>query len=207
MKFGYDSHGHFRSFMGTYTNDDPPGGGGGGGGGGSPKPWEREFGTGDDALSRMHTALENSRRVETQARRDADKAKRDLEAIQSSSQTEVEKLTDSMKKLRDEVDAAKREKLESVTRTAVEEEARKSGAQYPDTIFALVSGKLEVEADGKPKNVAAVLKDFKAERPGLFTTVRVNGKDDPSKPANEQVNTGAFDRQVRGMFGRGDGAT
>lgn len=206
MKFGLDDHGRFRSFRGTYTNDDPPGNGGGGGGG-SPKPWEREFGTGDDAIQRMHTALENSRRVERTAKADADKAKRDLEALQSSSTTETEKLTNNLQKLRDEVDAAKRERLEGVTRAAVEEEARKSGAQYPDTIYALVSGKLEVGDDGKPKNAAAILKDFKAERPGLFTTVRVNGKDDPSKPANEQVSTGAFDRQVRGMFGRGDGAT
>ena len=135
--------------------------------------------------------LDNARKAERAAKREADELRNKLKALEDAQLSEAEKLQRRVQELETANQRYEQQQREATLRSTVAEEARKAGAVYPDELFALVREDL----DDTASNAAKVIRDYKASHPLLFTTNGANGRAAENQQAGKP--TGGF---IRSMF-------
>lgn len=108
----------------------------------------------------------------TAARRDAEKVAKDLQtklsAIEGSTKTEAEKLAARLKVLEDD-NASKTARLrDRDAESIVTKAATKAGAPDADVVYRYLRSDIQFDDDGKPTNVAELLRELKEDKPSLF---------------------------------------
>lgn len=115
-------------------------------------------------------ALEAERAAARDALKRAEKAEKDLKALQEAQLSDAEKRDKRLAELEAERTTWDLERQRLVLERAVERQAVKAGAD-PEIVLAMVlanRSNVEFEADGSPKNLDRVIGDLVKAKPGLL---------------------------------------
>jgi len=201
----YDNR--FGYFGACYmTNDNGGDSGGTGGEGGKPNdapkdpPWKREFGDEFDP-DKAWSLIQNQRRNERQLTTAKEAAEAKVAEFENASKTELEKATAKIAELEAKVaEANSREAMRAIS-GEVADTAKRMGAVYPDDVYALVSGKLEIK-DGKATNIEDVVKELATSRPMLFQASNIDQRKTNQTQQTGEGNAG-MNAMIRTGLGRG----
>lgn len=174
---------------GTGEGNDPEGGAGSGTGGeGTPANQSTNPGgsgqggegtqTGDPEAhdpARAQALIDKLRGESATARKQLGEARTALKAREDADKTQQQKDQEELERLRGIETTYNSEKRERVTRGAVTKELEKQGATKVDALYKLALGDLELDDEGNPTNLTAVVKSLKGDYPEFFPTGSADG--------------------------------
>jgi hypothetical protein len=139
----------------------------------------------DRALATIRKLRENEKATKTQLK-ELEDLRAKVKAAEDKDKSDVEKLAGTARETADKLTAAERRAADLSLQLTVERAAGKLGFHDPDDAYRLIDRKaVELDDDGDPKNVEALLKDLAKAKPHL-----VKGDDgDGKKPAPAQKGT------------------
>jgi hypothetical protein len=147
--------------------------------------------------------LKSALQAERDARKQADKARGDLEkqlkAIQDSGKSESDKLAARLEALEHDNAAKSKAIAERDARDAVKDAARKAGAPDTDLIYRVLKSDLEYDSDGSVLNTKALIDDLKTTTPHLFKSPA--GKADGGSGNGTKAATGGMNQWIRQAAG------
>lgn len=144
-------------------------GGDEGGGEGGKAPTAEDVANLTKALEAERDARRKAERKASDVKREADKARKDLEAAQQGGKSETEQLMQKLADLEAKQGAAEQRARDLTTDQAIAAAARAAGAIDPDAMPRLVDrAELDLDDDGKPSNAAAVIAALKRSKPQWF---------------------------------------
>lgn len=130
--------------------------------------WNGENFDAEKAKELVSTLRKESRSYKSELAR----AQAALKAREDAEKTELEKAQSKLAELEGELTGYKQRERDAALRRQVADVATKLGAHYPEDMYALVQGELDVADDGKVRNAEAAIKSLKESRPALFREVK-----------------------------------
>lgn len=110
-------------------------------------------------------------------------AEAELKKLTDSQLSDQEKLANRAKELEKEVSDRAMELRQERANRQVEQAARKLNIVDEETALALISGKIEFDADGKPTNIERLLTDLIKAKPFLVGSEGGGAPGNPGNPA------------------------
>lgn len=137
----------------------------------------------DRALATIRKLREGEKEAKA-TKKQLDDALERLKAIEDKDKTDAEKLAGTAKEASEKLTAAEARAQDLVIRLSVERTARKLNFIDEDDAYRLIDRKaVEMDDDGEPTNVEALLKKLAESKPHL---VKSADGDDPKKPAAQK---------------------
>lgn len=164
--------------------------------GGKEPPWKAEFGDEFDPDKAWQT-IQNQRREERRLKGETEKLGAKVKEFEDANKTEVEKLQSENEGLKKRIGELEGQISQAAISTQVAEIAKRLGAVYPEDIYALVSGRLEIK-EGKATNIEDVVKDLAQSRPMLFQGSNIDQNKNTSNGGNSGQSMSALIRRASG---------
>lgn len=154
----------------------------------------------DRALATINK-LRGFEKMSKQQSKELDDLRAKVKASDDAKLSETERLTNRIAELERQHGEAQKALTSERTRNAVQAAATRAGAVNPEVVYRLLDADaLELDSDGRPKNVEAAVKALLKENPYL---ARTNGSADGGA-GGQQRNSGGTDMnsQIRHAMGR-----
>lgn len=148
-----------------------------------------------EALSRD---VQESRREAATYRTQLRDAQQQVQQFQRQNETDAQRLEREQRERDAETERLRQENRDLKVGTAATAAATKANALNPATVVGLISSKVQLDDQGNPTNVDALITDLKKSDPYLFR--RVSG--DAGGGSGEQRPSGSMNDMIRGAFGR-----
>ena len=208
---------HLLGYGKFFSPDGDSGGGGGtgdqgtgtdGGDGNDAPPEGDGDGKGDDtgesvdtlkaSITRLEGTLEKERELRKTADREARRIRQEL-AGRGNPEEAVATITTERDTARAEADDWRGKYRDAVARNALIEAATEAGAVSVKAVVGLLSGKVELDDDGNPANIAEIVKALQEDDPALFRHAggTADGGITGKRPATNDINA-----TIRRMAGR-----
>jgi hypothetical protein len=156
--------------------------------------------------------VEQQAQQAAEARREAARYRTERNTLQTkvteaqrASETEQQRVERENQERQDRLDALERENRDLKVGSAIRDAAKDARAHNPQRVVDLLNAKVELDDEGKPKNLQDLLKDLRKSDPYLFK--RAGSQDAGEGNGDDGAPTGTINDTIRGMARRGRSTT